>query len=590
MTKTEDSIEAERSKGISAVPYYTVLPSVGMLEMSEKGHEPLTRTEGNTLVLDMKMAIYRAKGPFICCYRSVFRENDGKTDNEVGFGKVCSKFNSTVDIKDDFIKVECRHPNRTVFYAEFHSFIHDHSKVEDRCKKHKNPDYSVMVIGLDALSRMNMHRQLTKTYRYLIENMKAIEMYGFNKVGDNTFPNLVPLLLGYDERELPEVCWKSNHDPLDNCTFLWKRFASAGYRTFYAEDTPHISTFNYVKTGFHRRPTDYYMRPFILAYEDELGRNKRLNCHLCVGSVSETEAILHWNQQFAEHFKDRAYFSFSWINSLTHDFLNMGSSGDHMYEGFFRTLHQGGYLDRTIVIVMGDHGMRWGEIRKTYIGRLEERLPILLIALPEKFKREHPTETRALLLNSHRLVTPFDLHATLVNILHLQPDWSFSNPDNVSVELSNNFTSRAQSLFQPVPKDRSCDDAFIEEHWCTCETSLPMDIDNEDVKEIAEFLVISINRLLSPVSSSCARLKLKKISDARLWQPASEHEGHTAEDSVYTVVVQTAPSDAIFEGTAKLSPDEDQPKLLGTISRLNLYGNQSSCVDDAKYKKYCYCS
>ncbi|XP_035224001.1 uncharacterized protein LOC118196639, partial [Stegodyphus dumicola] len=507
------------------------------------------------------------------------------------FSEKCTPFKEKAEIGEEFIKVTCRYHNETEFYQEFHSFVHDKQNVETRCRKSKESRYSVLIIGIDAVSRLNMHRQLNKTYHYLLNNMGATEMFGFNKVGDNTFPNLVPLLLGYDERELSQVCWESSKkEPLDKCNFLWKRFAKRGYRTFYAEDAPYISSFNYVKRGFYHQPTDYYFRPFILAYEDALGRIKPLNCHLCVGSVSETEAVLHWTEQFASHFRDRSYFAFSWINSLTHDFLNMGSSGDHMYERFFRSLYESGSLNRTIVIVMGDHGMRWGEIRKTYIGRLEERLPMLLIALPQDFKREYPAETRVLNINSHRLVTPFDLHATLVHILHLQEKWTLVNPDKVSEELAVNFTMRSKSLFQPVPLDRSCDDAFIEEHWCTCEASLPVDTDNRNVKKAAKYLVSHLNNLLRAVKKKCAVLKLESISDARLWQPPSEHEGHSAEDNIFTVVIHTKPGNAVFEGTVKMSPPHQQCELLGTISRLNLYGSQSSCINDAVLKKYCFCS
>lgn len=492
-------------------------------------------------------------------------------------------------IKDEFIHVKCKFKNGTKLYEEFHSFIFDKPQVEERCRNANKSQYSVLIVGVDSVSRLNMHRQLNATANYLLNEMEAIEMYGYNKVGDNTFPNLIPLLTGYDERELPAACWKSDHLPLDNCNILWKRFAEKGYRTFYAEDAPYISTFNYVKRGFYHQPTDYYFRPFIMAYEDTLGRNKGLNCYQCVGSTSETEAVLNWAEEFALHFSNRSYFSFSWINSLTHDFLNMGSAGDYMYEDFFRYLHKTGALDKTITILISDHGMRWGAIRNTYVGRLEERLPMLLIALPQKFKQEYPDFARTLRENSHRLVTPFDLHATLRHLLNLTQNWKFENTDDVGEELSHNFTTRAQSLFQPVPSHRSCDDAYIEEHWCTCETSLNVDVKSKQVKQVATFLLGRINKILKPFYDKCARLKLDSILDARLWQAPNEHAGHSVNDDIYTVVIQTNPSKATFEGTVKISKPQIKFNLLGTVSRLNLYGNQSSCIDNAILKKYCYC-
>ncbi|KAF8764922.1 hypothetical protein HNY73_022949 [Argiope bruennichi] len=557
-----------------------------------KGEQPITKTEGNMLFID-KEAVRRRHlniSEITCLYMEIGRSSASHSDNGVGLG-----FNHTltnkVEIKSEFIRVVCSFINETKFYEGFHTFVHDKPEVEERCNQQNSSGYSVLIVGIDAMSRMNMHRQLKKTARYLLKDMEAVEMYGFNKVGDNTFPNLMPLLTGYDERELQYVCWNaSKKNPLDKCNFAWKQFAKDGYRTFYAEDSPHMSTFNYLKAGFNYQPTDYYFRHFILVMEQILGVKKLLNTYVCVGNISETAVVLRWTEQFASHFKDRKYFSFSWINGLTHDFLNKGSAVDHLYEKLFRNLHTSGALNKTIVIVMGDHGMRWGSIRKTYIGRLEERLPMLVIALPPEFNKEHPTEAKALQLNSHRLVTPFDLHATLMNILHLDKNFTFINPDNVDEELAENYTARAKTLFQPIPEDRSCDDASIDEHWCTCENSLPVDTDDRNVKKSAGFLIDYINTLLKPVSNKCAELTLKSITDARMWTAPEEHQGHSLNDTILTIVVKVKPSGAIFEGTVRTSEPEMNLELLGTVSRLNLYGDQSACIQDAVLRKYCYCS
>ena len=47
-----------------------------------------------------------------------------------------------------------------------------------------------------------------------------------------------------------------------------------------------------------------------------------------------------------------------------------------------------GYLKNTLVIVMGDHGLRIGATRITYQGHLEERLPMMSLAFPEQFQVE----------------------------------------------------------------------------------------------------------------------------------------------------------------------------------------------------------
>lgn len=39
-------------------------------------------------------------------------------------------------------------------------------------------------------------RQMPKSYNFLIKEIEGDVMYGFTKVGENTFPNVIPMLTG----------------------------------------------------------------------------------------------------------------------------------------------------------------------------------------------------------------------------------------------------------------------------------------------------------------------------------------------------------------------------------------------------------
>ncbi|KAF4532247.1 hypothetical protein B566_EDAN004333 [Ephemera danica] len=128
-----------------------------------------------------------------------------------------------------------------------------------------------MILGIDSISRLNMERQLPVTRKLLLSPpLSAVSLLGYNKVGDNTFPNLIPMLTSLDLDELTRTCWPAlNKNKLDGCPFIWKKFAAAGYRTVYGEDCARFSTFNYVKTGFVEQPTDYYTRPLEYGWLEE---------------------------------------------------------------------------------------------------------------------------------------------------------------------------------------------------------------------------------------------------------------------------------------------------------------------------------
>ncbi|CAH0700432.1 unnamed protein product [Spodoptera exigua] len=77
---------------------------------------------------------------------------------------------------------------------------------------------------------------MPKTVAYL-KYKGAIELLGYNKVDDNTFPNLTPMLLGIKETDLKRTCWPDTNANFDNCPFIWQWFKEAGFQTALGEDT-----------------------------------------------------------------------------------------------------------------------------------------------------------------------------------------------------------------------------------------------------------------------------------------------------------------------------------------------------------------
>jgi hypothetical protein len=93
---------------------------------------------------------------------------------------------------------------------------------------------------------------------------------------------------------------------------------------------------------------------------------------------------------------------------------------------------------------------------ESFLGQLEERLPFFSIYLPEKI-RNTPSGSLAyknLLQNANRITSPFDIYATLQDVL-VWPDES---------ELSSIILplSRSMSLFRPIPEDRTCEQVLFE--------------------------------------------------------------------------------------------------------------------------------
>lgn len=60
---------------------------------------------------------------------------------------------------------------------------------------------------------------------------------------------------------------------------------------------------------------------------------------------------------------------------------------------------------------------RFAKVRNTIQGKQEERLPFFSFVFPDWFKKQHKKKYDNFKTNVDRLTTPFDIHATLIDIL-----------------------------------------------------------------------------------------------------------------------------------------------------------------------------
>lgn len=169
-----------------------------------------------------------------CHYREFFR----LTEDSVVYSNISIQFNhdEKVKINAEFIRVICGYERDNEIYLNFHAFLIEKPEVEDRIRKVKepkdSPKFNFMLLGIDSVSKINFYRLMKKSYATL-QKLEALEFYGFSKVADNTFPNLVPVLTGLTAEELSEACAPNN--TFDKCRFIWKDFENK--RSMFAEDS-----------------------------------------------------------------------------------------------------------------------------------------------------------------------------------------------------------------------------------------------------------------------------------------------------------------------------------------------------------------
>ncbi|KAL3224058.1 hypothetical protein MRX96_049640 [Rhipicephalus microplus] len=294
---------------------------------------------------------------------------------------------------------------------------------------------------------------MKRTRKLLTKELFAFEFIGYNKVGESSFGNQIPLLTGLAGDDVERLFRNLTFDELPH---LWSVYKKHGYATLFLQEMPSFGLFVYPDyQGFCEPPTDYYPVPVMHAMEV----HKRLD-YFCAGSRLKTKVILHYLGDVIQlnDANGMPLFSYVWISDVTHSNPHVLLVLDGPVYGLLRNMQERHLFDDTVVVMLSDHGARFGAARASEIGCYEDKTPFGFIVLPQRLLRRYPTVVVNLEVNQRRLVTAYDLHATLL-VLSQYPGMHF-----------NQFltTQRGVSLLGHVTAQRGCGDAFVSTQFCEC--------------------------------------------------------------------------------------------------------------------------
>lgn len=288
------------------------------------------------------------------------------TTNEVDTSQRQSfRYGESVAVETEFVQVHCTfNVNTTV--TNYHYFIAPKFGFGNRSERSNR--ISVMIIGIDSVSRLNFHRSMNQTASVLAQ-MNAFELFGYNKIGDNTFPNLMAILTGLEIEELTSTCLTSN---FDGCNFIWDLYKERGYNTVFAEDWNMAGLFNFNRPGFLKQPTDLRLKPIVMEMEAHAGSQHDANSYMCLGGERTVDLLLNYIGMFVRSIGWSSYFSFFWTSTYSHDYLERPQLIDEQFAEMLINITSSETFENTFLIVMSDHGLRFGSFRKTYQGKFNE--------------------------------------------------------------------------------------------------------------------------------------------------------------------------------------------------------------------------
>ncbi|CAB3250292.1 unnamed protein product [Arctia plantaginis] len=550
----------------------------------QKDEHPLltsNRTHIITLKENFQFYMGKNKSNIKCCYKSFYRprSTDGisnrSIDDRIMYSR-CKMIGDTLKVKDEFIKVNCDQ-NDKVIYSKFFIFAQDKMFTTFRADPLPNNQslYNILIMGLGSLSRKNFFRTLPKT-RQVLNQFEALQLKGYNTISRDTFQNMVALLLGVNDTELRNICYPNRFATLDSCPFIWERFKDMGYYTALAEDSTKHGMFNTETFGFRGTPTDYYIHSFI----SESERVHKKQGFPCMSDKYYFEVLINYIDNLTTKLNTSKLFGLFWESSMSYNHLKYPEKMDDAYSSLIRNMYSSGYLNKTILILLSDHGMNVGDINLIKEGRLEQRLPLVYILMPRSFRDEYTIAFHNLRLNKNRLTSPFDLHNTLVDLLDTS---DISDNEIIKRSVEPYGHNRGISLFLKVPLNRTCEMAGIQKKMCSCYKSVKLSVKYGVITRVAGFFSHFINGQLKAYPR-CLKLTVNKIITAYELKPVyKENE----ELRSFMVILNTIPGGGVFKALLQYNYDS-QFILVSPLKRLNV-NSRNFCVKNEYIKMFCYC-
>lgn len=230
----------------------------------------------------------------------------------------------------------------------------------------------------------------------------------------------------------------------------------------------------------------------------------------CIGNEIGIHLLNDRARKVTAAVKGHPLFQFFWM-SRTHENVGYGATVDKSLLETLRYFDSSGVLNKSLVILLSDHGWRTGSLMLNAQVRMENRLSFAFILLPQWFRERYSRAYENLKENQYRLTSPYDIHATLKDMLN--PASLLSNEGIGSRKPPGEVNG--VSLFRPISKNRSCAEAGIDEEWCACTDYDLFSAKSPAAIQLANFSIDTLNSWTRPFPK-CRQYVLDKVMTAEV--------------------------------------------------------------------------
>ena len=350
----------------------------------------------------------------------------------------------------------------------------------------------LLLVTIDSFSRRQFYRKLPQTASFLnslhLQGDFSIFDYKLhNSLGPNSVFNMIPVLA--NQSDLRKHQNAPEEEVLGNGT-LWKVLKSLGYVTLLGFE----SCENHFPEVMGKRvDVDHSTRAFYCAAHQLMGvkSDKRHTEQRCLGPHMSHVYLLNYSLAFLDLYQGVNQFLYLHIDTGHEMTGRQAALLDTDLKGFLEAAVGLKGNNDVVVVLQGDHGMRYGNWYTELEAFQEYKLPALFLIGETSLWQRFPGGLENLWTNSFRLVSKRDLRATIL-ALSTEP-YRTQYPVHEDIYLSRDCALHLER----VNSARTCQGLGISPLQCSCSPRVSPDLTLDYVRKMVEWVVeeavLSIN-------------------------------------------------------------------------------------------------
>ena len=342
----------------------------------------------------------------------------------------------------------------------------------------------IYLLIFDSVSRQHFYRNFPETIQFLNDHTNSpshsnLSLFDFiinNADGENTPPNMVSMLYGFDIAHLKTMLTGLSHQRPDHFQkyidsqqhAMWKLMEKQGFVTMFGFDT----IWDYLSPYTGRVvDTDHMVSNFFHAARRIFAYNEFSLTQRCLGCHNAHYYPLTYLSEYHDNYV--GYNRFGYIHISTgheHSGTVIKTADEDLKNTLEKMLLTNNPNEDFVLMIAADHGLHVGNWDQAYEGFVENQLPLhLLITNNQLLHRLGPDTMERLKHNSKRLVTRYDWYLTFRHLStvpygRLSADSELYNLWKLKTENSN----AVSLLLEDIPDNRTCADVGIPMYYCSC--------------------------------------------------------------------------------------------------------------------------